>query len=64
MRVKKKKIKTRVVDNKLITSTTVYVMSDDDGEVVRKADFPFPNGKETKELVVLLNLDDLEEALF
>ena len=39
---KKEKIRTRVVDNKVVKSVVVYSMLDDDGEVIRKADFPFP----------------------
>ncbi len=61
---KKEKIRTRVVDNKVVKNVVVYSMMDDDGEVIRKADFPFPNGKQTKETVVLLDLDQLEDALF
>ena len=61
---KKEKIRTRVVDNKVVKNVVVYSMLDDDGEVIRKADFPFPNGKQTEEVVVLLDLDSLEDALF
>ena len=53
-----------MVDNKVVKNVVVYFMLDDDGEVVRKADFPFPNGKQTKETIVLLDLDRLEDALF
>lgn len=61
---RKEKIRTRVVDNKVVKSVVVYCMLDDEGEVIRKADFPFPNGKQIKELVVLLDLDHLDDALF
>ena len=61
---KKEKIRTRVVDNKVVKSVVVYSMLDDDGEVIRKADFPFPNGEQTKETIVLLDLEQLEDALF
>lgn len=61
---KKEKIRTRIVDNKVVKTQVVFVMSDEDGEVLRKADFPFPNGKQIKETVVLLDLDQVDDALF
>lgn len=64
MRKKVKPPKTRTKNNKVVVTEVSYQMVDDFGDVVRKTDYPFPNGKLTKTEVVLLDLDKVEKALF
>lgn len=64
MRVKVRPPRTRLKDNKLITTKISYKLIDCDGEVLRVCEAPFPNGVKTKEDVVLLDFDKIEKALF
>jgi len=63
LRKKEKPPKTRTKNNKVVYTEVTYQLKDDFGDVLRKAEFPFPQGKLTKTEVVLLDLDTIEEAL-
>lgn len=64
MRVKVKPPRTRLKDNKLITTEVSYHLLDCDGESVRVSDAPFSNSTKVKKDVVLLDFDKVEKALF
>lgn len=64
MRVKVRPPRTRLKNNKLVTTKISYKLIDCDGEVLRVCEAPFSNGVKIKEDVVLLDFDKVEEALF
>jgi len=63
MRVKVKPPRTRLKDNKLITTQTTYHLMDCDGVSLRVSELPFSNSTKVKEDVVLLDFDTFEKAL-
>ena len=64
MRVKVKPPRTRLKNNKLVTTHVSYQLIGCDGEVLRVSETPISNGTKVKEDVVLLDFDKIEPGLF
>ena len=53
----------KLVNNKLVCTRKYYVLLDFNGEVIRKSENYFPFSVVRKEQEVILDFDDLEEAM-
>jgi len=63
VRVVVKKPRTFYKDGKLVKYSRYYKAYDDFGDLLRKAESPFPNSRQEKELEVILDFDKFEKAL-
>ena len=53
----------KLVNNKLVRTRKYYVLLDFNGEVIRKSENYFPFSVVQKEQEVILDFDDLDEAM-
>ncbi len=63
MRVIVKKPRTFYKDGKIVKYSRYYKAYDDFGDLLRKAESPFPNSRPVKELEVIIDFDKIEKAL-
>lgn len=63
MRVIVKKPRTFYKDGKIVKYSRYYKAYDDFGDLLRKAESPFPNSKLVKDLEVVIDFDKIEKAL-
>jgi hypothetical protein len=63
VRVIVKKPRTFYKDGKIVKYSRYYKAYDDFGDLLRKAESPFPNSKSVRELEVVIDLDKIEKAL-
>ncbi len=63
MLLKIKKPKTFYKDGKIVKYSRYYKAYDDFGDLLRKAESPFPNSKPVKDLEVVIDFDKIEKAL-
>ena len=62
--IKQQRSVSKLVNNKLVRTRKYYILLDFDGEVIRKSENYFPHSVVLKELEVILDLNELEEAPF
>jgi len=63
VRVIVKKPRTFYKDGKIVKYSRYYKAYDDFGDLLRKAESPFPNSKSVRELEVVIDFDKIEKAL-
>jgi hypothetical protein len=63
VRVKVKPPRTFYKDGKIVKYSRYYKAYDDFGDLLRKAESPFPNSKPVKDLEVVIDFDKIEKAL-
>jgi hypothetical protein len=63
VRIIVKKPRTFYKDGKIVKYSRYYKAYDDFGDLLRKAESPFPNSKSVRELEVIIDFDKIEKAL-
>lgn len=63
MKVKVRKPRVFYKDGKIVKYSRYFKAYDDFGDLLRKAESPFPNSKSVKDLEIVIDFDKIEKAL-